>query len=317
VEQPGSRPAAIAELHWNLGLALLLQGDYAEGWREYEWRLRAAGFAQSFPSYPGPVWEGQDAKGKTILVTAEQGLGDAIQFLRFAARLAERGARVVAMVPPPLRSLAATVPGVAAAYATGDALPAYDFHVSLMSLPHRLGVTQRDLGTGPYLHADGAAIDRATGVLTVGVAWAGAPGNTLNARRSLPLAALAPLFDVSNVRLFSLKREGELFTPADAAHLHHLVELPLRDDFDGLASLVASLDLVISVDTSLAHLAGALGKPVWVLLSRVPDWRWGLEGSESPWYRTARLFRQRIAGDWTAPVSEIVAAIGERTPPAR
>jgi Flp pilus assembly protein TadD len=312
-------------LHWNLGLALLLQGDYAEGWREYEWRLRATEFAQSFPSYPGPAWRGEDPAGRTLLVTAEQGLGDAIQFLRFARPLAARGARVVAMVPPALRALAATAPGIAAAHATGEPLPAYDMQVSLMSLPERLGVA-RDVATAlPYLHADpvlvrdaAARVAREAGdALKVGIAWSGAPGNTLNARRSLPLAALAPLFDAPNVRLFSLKREGELFVPSDADRLDRLVQLPLRNDFDGLAALVASLDLVVSVDTSLAHLAGALGKPVWVLLARVPDWRWGLQGTDSPWYPTARLFRQQVAGDWSEPVRKLAAAIAAGNPPAQ
>ena len=307
-------------LHWNLGLALLLAGDYAAAWPEYEWRLRAPEFAHALSSHPGAAWNGEDLAGKTLLVTSEQGLGDAIQFLRFAKDVAARGARVEAMVPPALRNLAATVPGIAAARAVGGPLPAYELHVSLMSLPHRLGLGIDGVGmSAPYMFADStrvaearAAIAReANGGISVGVAWSGAPGNTINARRSMPLAALAPLFDRTGVRLFSLKREGEALTEDDTAWSRRLVNLDMRNDFDGIAAMIASLDLVISVDTSIAHLAGALGKRVFVLNSFVPDWRWMLGRSDSPWYPSARLFRQPSPGDWPHAVASAADALRE------
>ncbi|MFO1311887.1 MAG: tetratricopeptide repeat protein [Burkholderiales bacterium] len=307
-------------LHWNLGLALLLAGDYEAAWPEYEWRLRTPEFAHALPSYPGALWNGDDPAGKTLLVTSEQGLGDAIQFLRFARHVAARGARVVAMVPPALRRLAATAPGVAEAHAVGGPLPAYDAHVSLMSLPHRLGLGIDEIGmSASYLIADHARIDQAraaidregNGAICVGVAWSGAPGNTINARRSMPLAALAPLFDLASVRLFSLKRAGEAIDASDAAWSSRLVNLDMRNDFDGLAAMIASLDVVISVDTSIAHLAGALGKRVFVLNSFVPDWRWMLGRADSPWYPTARLFRQASPGDWSHPVASAARALRE------
>jgi len=307
-------------LHWNLGLALLLAGDYAGGWPEYEWRLRTPEFAHALPYYPGPLWNGESLAGRTLLLTAEQGLGDAIQFLRFAQHVAARGARAIAMVPPALRNLAATVPGIAEAHATGAPLPAYDLHVSLMSLPHRLGLALGDVAVPvPYMSADPsriaearAAIAReAKGAISVGVAWAGAPGNTINARRSMPLPALAPLLDLDGVRLFSLKREGEALTADDASWSQRLANLELRNDLDGIAAMIACLDLVISVDTSIAHLAGALGRRVFVLNSFVPDWRWMLERADSPWYPTARLFRQQSPGDWSHPVASAVAALRE------
>jgi len=307
----------LPQLHWNLALALLLQGRFEEGWREYEWRLRAPELAARLRPFDGPRWAGQDPAGKTILLTAEQGLGDAIQFLRFAPRLADRGARVIAAVPPALRTLAATAPGVCESRTVDEPPARYDFHLPLLSLPHALGIAIEDVAvTIPYLRPDAARLREAAAAvagskLNVGLAWAGAAENTNDARRSMRLAALAPLFDVAGARLYSLKREGEALMPADAPWSDRLVATSLRNDFDGLAALVASLDLVISVDTSLVHLAGALGKPVWVLVPFAPDWRWQLGRSDSPWYPSVRLLRQTIAGDWSQPVRSAAAALEE------
>jgi len=217
---------------------------------------------------------------------------------------------VITAVPAPLRNLAATVPGVAQSIAIEEPLPAYDAYVPLMSLPHIFDIGLDALPRNvPYLSAGAMPLSR--GALNVGLAWAGAPGNTLNERRSIALAALAPLFDIPRVRLHSLKRDGEALTPADRPWSERLVAVPARDDFDNMASLVASLDLVISVDTSLAHLAGALGKRVFVLLSHVPDWRWMLERTDSPWYPTARLFRQHAPGDWSSAIESAARAVQE------
>ena len=309
------------QLHWNLALALLLRGDYAEGWREYAWRLRTPETAAQLRAFAGPAWTGHPAHGQTVLLHAEQGLGDTLMNLRFARHVADRGARVVAAVPAPLRRLAATAPGVAVACALDGPLPDYDAHVSLMSLPAVLGVTAQTVGVPvPYLSADDALrraalaeVAREGGdALKVGIAWSGAPGNTLNARRSFALREASALLEVPGVRWFSLKRDGEAVAPDDAAAAACLVQSPLRNDFDGLAALVDALDVVVSVDTSLAHLAGALGKPTCVLLARVPDWRWFLDRADSPWYPTARLFRQRRLGDWSQPLAEVGAALAAR-----
>lgn len=263
-------------------------------------------------------YDGTEPPGQTVLLEAEQGLGDAIQMLRFAHRVAQRGHRVIAAVPEALHDLAATAPGIAGTCATGILPTGTTAQIPLMSLPALLGVSLADVTpAGPYLVAEAARVARARAAveraadrnLRVGIAWAGAPGNTLNARRSLPLAQCLPLLAVEGVTWFSLKCAGEFFTPDDKQHTARLVELGLRNDFDDLAALVASLDLVISVDTSIAHLAGALGKPVWVLLARVPDWRWLLDRDDSPWYPSARLFRQRTAGDWTMPVADAADAL--------
>lgn len=306
------------QLHWNLALALLLQGDYAHGWPEYEWRLETPELQPYLRPYSGPRWSGDKATGRTVLLTAEQGLGDTLQNLRFAQAVADRGARVIVAVQQPLQRLAATAPGISAAYATNESLPPYDAHISLMSLPGVLGTTPATVAVPvPYLRADAtrlrdaaAPIEREAGsALKVGVAWSGAPGNTTNARRSLPLAALGPLLEMPGIRWFSLKWQTEPPVASDAPYAARLATLPQRNEFDGLAALVSGLDLVISVDTSLAHLAGALGKPVWVLLSHVADWRWMLGRDDSLWYPTARLFRQRAPGDWSEPLREVEAAL--------
>jgi Flp pilus assembly protein TadD/NAD(P)-dependent dehydrogenase (short-subunit alcohol dehydrogenase family) len=307
-----------AQLHWNLSLALLLQGDFEQGWAEYEWRLKCAELHSHRPQYAGPRWTGDDPAGRTLLLTAEQGLGDTLQTLRFARAVADRGARVIVAVHQPLRQLAATAPGVAEAHAEFGELPPYDAHVSLMSLPGLLGVTPESVGVpGPYLRPDPlrvreakAAIAREGGsALKIGVAWAGAAANTQNVKRSMAVAAFAPLLDIPGTRWFSLARQSEALSATDAPYGARLVALPMRNDFDGLAALESELDLVISVDTSLAHVAGALGKPVWVLLHHVPDWRWMLHRADSPWYPTARLFRQRVPGDWSHPLREVEQAL--------
>ncbi len=312
---------AYPQLHWNLALALLLQGDYAHGFREYEWRLQCPELYSRHAVHAGLRWTGNDLAGRTLLITAEQGLGDGLQMLRFVRNVANRGARVIVAVPSPLQHLAATIPGVDAVYTEHDALPPYAAHISLMSLPHVLGVTLATLERNvPYLQPDPqrarearAAIEHAAGsALRIGIAWSGAADNTNNARRNVPLAMFAPLFDEPATRWFSLKWDADTPGPASAALATRLVALPQRNDFDGLAALINELDLVITVDTSIAHLAGALGKPVWVLLHHVPDWRWMLDRDDSPWYPTARLFRQRKPGDWSDPMRDVQGALREQ-----
>ena len=204
-----------AQAHWNLALALLANGEYAEGWREYEWRLRLPELGGQAPSLTIPRWEGEDMRGRTLLVTAEQGIGDALQFIRFVARLAERGVRVVVQAPPKLCALLATAPGVAATVSPGDPLPAYDGEIPLLSLPHRLGILADDLAapvrylhSDPLWHADVGAELARTGARTrnIGIAWAGAAHYRNDARRSMPLALLAPLLSLPGTTWYSLQK---------------------------------------------------------------------------------------------------------------
>jgi len=309
-----------AQAHWNLALALLASGDYAEGWREYEWRLRLPELGGQAPSLTVPRWKGEDIRGRTLLVTAEQGIGDALQFIRFAARLAERGVRVVVQAPPKLCALLATARGVAATVSPGDPLPAYDGEIPLLSLPHRLGILGDDLAAPVrYLHSDplwqadvGAELARnGARSRNIGIAWAGAAHYRNDARRSMPLALLAPLLSLPGTTWYSLQKGPAESQAGQVSEARGMVPLDPASDFPRDAALVDALDAVVSVDTSIAHLAGALGKPVFVLLPYAPDWRWGITGNRTPWYPTARLFRQPAIGDWASAVASLHAALRE------
>ncbi len=308
------------QAHWNLGLALLVAGDLADGWKEYEWRLRAPELGPFIRQWPVPRWQGEDIAGKTILLHAEQGLGDTLQNIRFADAVAARGARVIAAVQAPLLRLVATAPGVSFTVGPTAPMPAFDMHVPLMSLPFVLGATAEHLRVAiPYLRSDPTrrqeaaahVAQRASRSLRVGVAWSGATGTHYNLRRACPLDVLAPMFRLPRTCWFSLQKDSaEIGAERPrATAVHPLIELDLRNDFDGTAALIDVLDVIVTVDTSMAHLAGALGKPVLLLLPSAPDWRWGMAGDDTPWYPTARLFRQRTAGDWLEPVARIESAL--------
>jgi len=307
------------EPHWNLGLALLLNGDFANGWKEYEWRWRCKDFPSPRRDFPQPQWDGSDLTGRTLLLHAEQGLGDAIQFLRYVPMAAERcGGRVVLEVPACLKGLARTVGGASLLVETGTALPQFDAHLPLMSLPLIFGTTERTIPAEvPYLFVDPRrvaawsarlATDRR---LRIGLAWAGSPKHNNDRNRSCPLAALSRLAGVFGVSWHSLQK-GDAADRCSAAPegmnlIDHSNDL---NDFADTAALIANLDLVISVDTSVAHLAGAIGKPVWIMLPAAPDWRWMLARGDSPWYPSARLFRQAAAGEWASVDAAAAEALG-------
>jgi len=300
----------LPEAHVTRALWRLKLGDFAEGWPEHEWRWRTAQFADSVRNFAQPLWLGDsDPAGKTILLHAEQGLGDTIQFCRYARLVAARGAQVVLEVQPPLVRLMASL-GVGTVVAAGETLPPFDLHCPLMSLPLAFGTTSGDIPAAEaYLAAEPASVAawrrRLAPLpgLRVGLAWAGNPAATaIDSRRSMALEMLAPLAAVPQVSLVSLQK-GEAAT--------HARGFPVQDytdeltDFADTAALIAALDLVISVDTAVAHLAGALGKPVWILHRFDSCWRWLLQRSDSPWYPSARLFRQPAPGDWTSVVREV------------
>jgi hypothetical protein len=260
-----------------------------------------------------------DVDRARVLLYAEQGLGDTIQFARFAQRLASAGAEVTLEAPPPLTALLESLTGVAV-IARGDPLPPYDFHLPLMSLPRLMGIAPDDLDAEiPYLVADRArAIDwsRRMGVegFKVGVAWQGNPVGEIDQGRSIPLVAFAGLARMAGVRLISLQK-GFGAEQLEGAPDGMAVET-LGAGFDAgsqafidTAAVMAGLDLVITSDTSIAHLAGALGRPVWVALKDVPDWRWALDREDTPWYPTARLFRQTTRGDWADVFNRIGRAL--------
>jgi tetratricopeptide (TPR) repeat protein len=305
-------PASLALAHFNLANGLLQQGRWAEGFAEYEWRLRLPNsLAQPWPA---PPWTGGHPAGSRVLVWNDQGMGDAIQFLRLTARLADKGYRVLALVQDQLKTLAASAPGVEAAFGPEDLPQAVDAHVPLCSLPHVLGWSPDDAWNGPYLRTSrkiSLPVDADGRSKRVGLVWAGNPTHANDANRSMRLADLQPLLDRSGVTWFSLqlgKGPSELSASRFAGRMHDLS--PMLEDFSATAAVLMELDLLISVDTAAAHLAGALGRPVWMLLPAIGgDWRWGITGETTAWYPSARLFRQQRAGDWAPTMHDVAAAL--------
>jgi tetratricopeptide (TPR) repeat protein len=307
-----------AEAHFCESLCRLSLGDFRAGWEKYEWRWRIAA-CPGMPPFAQPMWRGHEAlAGRTILLHAEQGFGDTIQFGRYAKRVAEAGARVLLEVQPELKALMARLEGPSAVFAKGEPLPDFDLHCPLLSLPLAFDTRLETIpGATPYLSADprrieawGQRLGPARGP-RVGLAWSGRPAHFNDHNRSRRLAELAPLFGVEAdfVSLQKEVAEADRETLAACPDLRRYGE-DIRD-FSDTAAIVHHLDLVISVDTSVAHLAGAMGKPVWVLLPSNPDWRWLLEGETSPWYPTVRLFRQdRVAG-WPETIRRVAAGLAE------
>ena len=286
-----------AHARLNRAMALLALGRWPEAWEDYEWRWPATGFPR--PVLDRPEWDGSSLARKTILLYTEQGYGDAIQFVRYAPVLAERGARVVLRCQPELAAIFSTVPGVAEVVSALQPAPEHDVHCSLLGVPRLVGTTFDSIPGGiPYLSA--ASPDPGgEGKVRVGLVWASQslfPGAAL---KSVPLDALAPLGRVAGVEFCSLQMGA-----AGNEHARARAPIALRDmtarvrNFADTAALVAGLDLTISVDTAVAHLAGAMGAPVWTLLPYAADWRWEPDGPSSRWYPGMRLFRQQRPGDW-------------------
>jgi tetratricopeptide (TPR) repeat protein len=302
-----------ANAHFNEGQCRLLLGDFARGWKEYEWRWKTDAFAAERSEFTEPLWLGnENIADKTIYLHAEQGYGDTIQFVRYAQAVAAKGARVILGVQPSLKSLLSGIAGAHQVLSHGDRLPACDFHCPLLSLPLAFDTRLETVpATIPYFNAIAASIQKWETRLgsepspRVGIVWSGRPSHLQDRLRSIALARLTGLTP-PGVQLVSLQNEVR---PEDANVLsanpqivHFGAELA---DFSDTAALVSHMDLVISVDTSVAHLAGAMGCPVWILLPFAPDFRWMLGREDSPWYPTARLFRQPAIGDWDSVLNEV------------
>jgi tetratricopeptide (TPR) repeat protein len=307
-----------ADAHFNRALSLLTLGDLAPGFEQYEWRWKRSGMSDTRRGYGKPLWLGEYSLArKTILLHAEQGLGDTIQFARYAPLLARAGASVVLEVQPELKNLLAGLEGVASCHARGETLPAYDVHCPLGSLPLAL---KTELGTIPadipYLRADEAHLAQwrprieALPGKRVALAWAGNVNHANDRNRSIDLKLLEPLLALDGVSFLSIQRElrgndAELLVRhGNVSHLGGELS-----DMADTAAVAALADLTISVDTSVVHLAGALGRPVWVMLPFAPDWRWTLSGEHSPWYPQARLFRQPTLGDWPSAIATLRAEL--------
>jgi tetratricopeptide (TPR) repeat protein len=314
---------ASASTHYNRSLAWLQTGDYQQGWPEYEWRWRRP--TAKPRSFRQPRWDGTPLAGRTILLNCEQGLGDTLQFLRYAALVQATGGTVLVECPGALMPLLRTCPGIDRLIAEGDPLPDFNVQAPLLSLPGLLGTSSPEAVPAPipYLAADRDRVAHWQSVLAavpgfrVGLVWQGNPRHPWDHHRSLPLRCLEPLATVAGVHLISLQKglgEEQLRTLAGRFPVVDLGPDFNRDGgaFLDTAAVMQHLDLVVTVDTAAAHLAGALGVPVWVLLSRIADWRWLREREDTPWYPSMRLFRQRQLGDWPEVAARVADALGQR-----
>jgi Tetratricopeptide repeat len=304
------------EIHVNLSTLMLARGDMPAGWVEHEWRWKSAHFNRIPRHFTQPQWYGEPAVGKTLLVHAEQGFGDTLHFCRFASQAASRGLRVIVEAPKPLLRLLRSLDGVEKVVLHADALPGFDLHCPMLSLPLALGTTVQTIPNQvPYLRADPHQAATWTSRLTalgtrkprIGLVWEGGvdkepqSARAVGRQRSMAPALLAPLFDVPDIQLFSLQKDG---TRAPAAfQLHDFMNE--MTDFADTAALAENLDLIISIDTSMVHLAGALGKRVWLMDRFLPCWRWMVGGNDNLWYPTLRLYRQRVPGVWISVIAEV------------
>jgi tetratricopeptide (TPR) repeat protein len=307
-----------ATAHFNRALARLLLGRLEDGWDDYEWRWKRKDIQK--PWFRQPEWDGSALTGRTILLYVEQGLGDTIQFVRYAWLLKEQGARVIVQCSQQLARLLTSCPDIDQVVAQGSTLPDFDVQAPLLSLPKLLGTTLGNIPARiPYLFADPKLVEewgqklRSIPGFKIGISWQGNPDRPLDRWWSIPLENFAALSKLPGVSLVSLQKGPAI--QAEALSRLSITVLPGLDDghsaFIDTAAVMKNLDLVISADTATAHLAGALGVPVWVALSLVPDWRWFLDREDSPWYPTMRLFRQKARGNWQDVFSRIAIALAQ------
>ena len=311
-----------AAAHWNKSCVLLLSGNFPEGWQEHRWRFQNQYEIKRFqlPVFSQPRWQGESLEGKRILVYREQGIGDTLQFVRYLPLVKARGAYTIFACQQSLLDLLEDVSGIDNLQLFSEGLATevdFDYHCPLLDLPDIFGTTLETIpaeipyiGVDPqrkrYWQAKLAADNR----VKVGLVWAGNPNHNNDRNRSCPLELFAPLMQVSDITFYSLQKgaDGEQVNklPPGMSLIDYTDEL---HDFADTAAFIEQLDLVISVDTSVAHLAGAMGKPVWTLLPYVPDWRWMLQREDSPWYPTMRLFRQTAKGEWGPVFQRLVDAL--------
>ena len=308
-----------ARAHLGLAMAELQRGHWQRGWAEYEWRLEMPEIGAARPATDRPEWRAGPIRGQDILLVDEQGIGDAIQFVRYAALVAAHGARVTLRIRPALRALFSSLDGIAALVTTDEPLPPGDLYCMLLSLPQVLGTTPATVPAPPrYLRAEPRRLARwrqrlGAHAFKIAICWHGGRKKT-GIGRSFQRAELAPLARLAEVRLISVQR-GDGLEELDTLPATVRVELP-DSDFDAgpdalvdTAAILETVDLVITCDTSIAHLAGALGRPTWIALQEAPDWRWGLAGDRSAWYPSVRLFRQTRRGDWAGVFAAMHTAV--------
>jgi tetratricopeptide (TPR) repeat protein len=309
--------------HWNLALALLATGDFERGWEEYEWRWKVKEFPSRPPNFSQPLWDGRPMNGRTILLHAEQGLGDTLQFIRYLPLVQSRGGKPIVLCQPELERLLRTQARGWPVVAKGQPLPDFELHCPVASLPRAFGTTPRSIPSEvPYLFPDPELLEswrqKLAGGITgprVALAWAGNPNFSWDRTRSITLDRLAPLAEVRGVTFYSLQKgesQSQTGHPPPGLRLADLG--PELHDFADTAAALCLMDLVITTDTSVAHLAGALGRPVWLMLQFVPDWRWFPRREDSAWYPSMRLMRQPSKGDWGSVIRRVADELSHWTP---
>jgi tetratricopeptide (TPR) repeat protein len=308
-----------AEAIWNRGLLKLLRGDMPAGWRDMEWRWKCKEFLKKPGQADIVEWSGQDLQGRSIAVFAEQGFGDLFQFCRYLPKLIERGARVTLVIPRKLHSLLSTLDQRIRIWEAGVRLEGVDFQCMLLSLPDRFKTELATIPNAvPYLNAESTLAEKWKKTMgkdgfKVGISWQGNPSGFVDFGRSMPLAAFAPLSDIPGVRLISIQFQHgteQLKSLPSGMKVEELAEFNTGESgFIDTAAVMKSLDLIITTDSAPAHLAGAMNMPVWVMLRAVPDWRWLLDRSDSPWYPSMKLFRQEVNGDWGQVIRDVAKAL--------
>jgi tetratricopeptide (TPR) repeat protein len=306
--------SAQAVIHYGLSMTLLLDGNFKEGWKEYEWRWKTKDFFQYARNFTKPLWDGSDIAGRTILLHDEQGSGDTIQFIRYASLIAQRDANVVVECHRALVSLLKSVDGIQQVIVRGEELPEFDLYCPLLSLPLMFNTTLESIPAKvPYIVVDPLLVQKWKDKLRydnskfkVGLVWAGKPEHKNDRNRSCHLEVFSPLAELGDISFYSLQKgwaaEEAKNPPGGMKLIDYTEEI---SDFSDTSGLIMNLDLIVSVDTSVVHLAGALGKPVWTLLPFAPDWRWLLIREDCPWYPTMRLFRQHSPGDWESVIANV------------
>ena len=306
-----------AEAHENLAQALLYEEEYEEAWLEYEWRWLNESNRQTKRKYTGPIWQGGKLDGQTLLVHAEQGFGDVIQFVRLLSLIDSEGGKVILACHAALTDLFLGVAGVDGVVDIDQEIPPYDAHVPLLSLPRLLNISRTNIPNAPYLLSNNASRDHDTSLLRVGIAWAGMPRHEFDPHRnrSCPVEVFEVLKNNSKLVLHSLQTGPNAFELDKINVPGSIIDLnPQIQTFRDTADLISNLDLVITVDTALAHLAGSMGKNVWILLATCADWRWQDKNQNNPWYPSARLFRQKTPGNWTDPLHDVMIEIQRLIP---
>ena len=299
------------DAHKNLGIVLLLQGDFQRGWQEYEWRLKSDD--PCFANRARTRWDGSSLSGKTILLYTEQGFGDTIQFIRYVHLLVKYDTKILVECQPELLQLFGNIGAIQKTIAVGEPLPKFDVSASLLSLPGILGTDLISIPARiPYLYVKSQSSTdlEMSSEYKVGIVWAGNQKHPNDNNRSVELQQFSVLFDVEDCQFFSLQVGNRRDDIMRYSYSNNITDLGVNfSDFFDTAVAISELDLVISVDTAVAHLAGALGKPVWVLLPFMPDWRWLLEREDTPWYPTMKLFRQTNTRDWAEVLKKVRLAL--------